>query len=177
MATISGTALTYGSGSTQSTAGGRVISYGFAKYSNRESGIGGNSNYVQWTGAQMTRKRTDTYIRATAMLPGHGRYNYPLGGCFCQLVRPDNSTLRRWIGTLHQPCLEGDGQEVIWFTDYTWSPTDIGSQLGLYRLQFGMQTSNGNEGKWANIWNPSKSDDNRGYQKGSVSFIEEIYYG
>lgn len=177
MATISGTTLTFGNGQTQSAAGGRVISYGYSKYSTRQGGIGGNSNYVQWNGASMTRKRTDTYIRATAMLPGHGRYNYPLGACFCQLVRPDGTTLRRWHGTLHQPVLEGDGQEVIWFTDYTWSASDIGTQVGTYRLDFGANTINGDECKWANIWNPNSSDDGRGCQKGSVSFIEEIYYG
>ena len=178
MASISGTTLTYGSGAAQTTAGGKILNYGFAKYSVRTGlPVTGSSEYTFWSGASMTRSKSDSYIRGTAMLPGHGRYSYPYGGCFCALVRPDATRITRWTGTLYQPNLEGDGQTVIWFTDYTWSASDIGTQTGTYRLDFGMWSNNGSDNRWANIWNPSSSDDSRGYQKGSVSFIEEIAYG
>jgi len=178
MASISGTTLTYGSNQTQTTAGGKIVNYGFAKYSTRTSlPVTGSSEYTMWNGASMTRSLSNSYIRGTGMLPGNGRYSYPYGGCFCALVRPDGSRLTRWVGTLYQPCLEGDNQEVIWHTDYTWSASDIGTQTGTYRLDFGYWSINNSDNRWANIWNPNASDDSRGYQKGSVSFIEEIAYG
>lgn len=176
--TISGTQLTFGNGQSQSTAGGKILNYGFAKYSTRTSlPVDGSNEYTFWNGASMTRSKTDSYIRGTAMLPGHGYYSYPYGGCFCALVRPDGSRINRWTGTLYQPNLEGASQEIIFFTDYTWSASDIGTQTGTYRLDFGYWSVNGSNNRWANIWNPSNSDDSRGYQKGSVSFIEEIAYG
>jgi hypothetical protein len=177
MASINGTTLTYGNSQTQTTAGGKIINYGFAKYSVRSTmPNAGSSEYTFWNGASMNRSRTDSYIRATAMLPGHGYNSFPYGGCFCALVRPDGSRLNRWTGTLYQPNLEGGAQEILWFTDYTWSSSDIGTQTGTYRLDFGMWSNNGSDNRWCVTWNPNASDDSRGFQKGSVSFIEEIAY-
>jgi hypothetical protein len=178
MATIGGTTLNYGSTGTQTSAGGKIINYGFAKYDTRTSlPVAGSSEYTFWNAASMTRSLSTSHIRAVAMLPGHGYYSYPYGGCFCALVRPDNSRLNKWYGTMYQPNLEGGAQEIMWYTDYTFIPSEIGTQTGTYRLDFGYWSSNGSDNRWANIWNPNASDDSRGYQKGSVSFIEEIVFG
>lgn len=178
-ASISGTTLTYGNGETQTTAGGKIINYGFAKYSVRTTlPNAGSSEYTFWNAASCTRSKTNSYIRGVGLLPGHGYNSYPYGGVFISLVNVGTGArLTRWVGAMYQPNLEGSAQEIMMYCDYTWTDTEIGAATGTFRLDFGYWASNGSDNRWAVIWNPNASDDGRGSQKGSTSFIEEIIYG
>ena len=175
---ISGTTLTYPSGSTQTTGGGKVINYDFDEYSVRTS-LPTSANTYFWTpNISLTRSSSTSYIHIEAQMTGHGNYSYPMNGTFHELIRPDNSRVRVWHGCLYQPNLESGAQEIIFLSDYVFTPSEIGTQTGTYGIAFGWDVNDGSGGhRWCNIWNPNSNDDGRAAQTGSTCFMSEVIYG
>ncbi len=176
MATISGTTLTYGNGSTQQVGGGKVIQYAYGEYNVRTSFPDAN-NYIFWNACTIQRQRADSDLHVVALLPGHDRYSYPFGGTFVEVEDSSGNTYRSYKGSQYMPCLEGASQEVIMKVDWTFRDSVLSNNTGGFIVKFGWQAINGSNNRWCQIWNPNASDDNRGYQKSSTCFVEEIIYG
>ena len=176
MSTISGTTLTYGNGSTQQVGGGKVIQYAYGEYNVRTSFPDAN-NYIFWNACTIQRQRADSDLHVVALLPGHDRYSYPFGGTFVEVEDSSGNTYRSYKGSQYMPCLEGASQEVIMKVDWTFRDSVLSNNTGGFIVKFGWQAINGSNNRWCQIWNPNASDDNRGYQKSSTCFVEEIIYG
>ena len=176
MAQISGTTLTYGSGATQQAGGGKVIQYAYGEYAVRTS-IPVANNYIFWNGPTIQRQRADSDLHVVALLPGHDRYSYPYGGVFVELEDSSGNKYRSYKGAQYIACHEGGSQEVVMKVDWTFRDSAISNNTGGFIVRFGYQAVDGTNNRWCNIWNPSASDDNRGYQKSSTCFVEEIIYG
>ena len=176
MAQISGTTLTFGNGSTQQAGGGKVIQYAYGEYATRTSFPDAN-NYLFWTACTIQRQRADSDLHVVALLPGHNRYSYPFGGTFVEVEDPSGNKYRSYKGSQYICCHEGDNQEIVMKVDWTFRDSVLSNNTGGFVVRFGWQAINGTNNKWAQILNPNASDDNRGYQKSSTSFVEEIIYG
>ncbi len=176
MATISGTTLTYGNGSTQQVGGGKVIQYAYGEYNVRTSFPDAN-NYIFWNACTIQRQRADSDLHVVALLPGHDRYSYPFGGTFVEVEDSSGNTYRSYKGSQYMPCLEGASQEVIMKVDWTFRDSVLSNNTGGFIVKFGWQAINGSNNRWCQIWNPNASDDNRGYQKSSTCSVEEMIYG
>ena len=74
-------------------------------------------------------------------------------------------------------CGEGGSQEITFKVDWTFRDSAIASTTGNWTVHFGWESNDGTNYKWCHVWNPSASDDGRGYQKSSTCFVEEIIYG
>ena len=176
MATISGTTLTYGSGATQQAGGGKVIAYAYGEYGTRTT-FPSTNNYVYWQAATLNRKSANSDIRVKSMQQGHDKASYPFGGTFVEIQDPSGNKYRSYKGSHYEPCREGGNQEVIYVCDWTFRNANISSSTGNWVIQFGWQSADGTNNRWARIWNPNASDDGRGYQKTSTVFVEEIIWG
>lgn len=174
--TISGTTLTYGNGSTQQAGGGKVIQYGYGEYAVRTS-LPVDNNYIFWNGPTIQRQRADSDLHVVALLPGYGHYSYPYGGVFVEMRSPANVRYRSYKGAQYIPCLENGTCEVAMKVDWTFRDSVLNNETGGWLVSFGYQAADGTSNRWCNIWNPNASDDNRGYQKSSTCFVEEIIYG
>ena len=174
--TISGTTLTYGNGSTQQAGGGKVIQYGYGEYAVRTS-LPVANNYIFWNGPTIQRQKTNSDFHVVALLPGYARYSYPFGGVFVEMRSPANVRYRSYEGAQYIPCLENDTCEVVMKVDWTFRESVLNNETGGWLVSFGYQAVDGTNNRWCNIWNPNASDDNRGYQKSSTCFVEEIIYG
>ena len=176
MAQLTGTSLVYGSGASQTAGGGKVIRYAYGEYCTRTS-LSVSNNHIFWQAATLNRQRSDTDIHVKALMAGHNKYSYPFGGTFVELKDPSNNLYRSYIGSAYEPCREGGGQEIVMYVDYTFRDSAISNATGNWVIQFGYQAIDGTNNRWAEIWNPSGSDDGRGWQKCSTCFVEEIMYG
>lgn len=176
MAQLTGTSLVYGSGASQTAGGGKVIRYAYGEYCVRTS-LSINNNHIFWQAVNLNRQRNDTDIHVKALMAGHNKYSYPYGGTFVELKDPSNNLYRSYTGSAYEPCREGGNQEIVMYVDYTFRDSAISNATGNWTIQFGYQSSNGSNNRWAEIWNPSNSDDGRGWQKCSTVFVEEIKYG
>ena len=174
--TISGTTLTYGSGTSQTAGGGKVISYGYGEYNTRTS-LPDQNNYIFWDAATINRKRADSDFHVVALMPGHNWNSFPFGGCFVEVKDASGNKYRSYYGAQYLPCGEGANQEVTFKVDWTFRDSVLNNNTGNWTVHFGYQSNDGGNNRWAVIWNPNASDDGRGYQKSSTCFVEEIIYG
>ncbi len=174
--TISGTSLTYGSGVSQTAGGGKVISYAYGEYCTRTS-FPNSNNYIYWDACTINRKNAGSDIRVKSLQAGCQKNSYPFGGTFVEIKDSSNNKYRSYKGSAYEPCRENNSQELVYLCDWTFRDADISNLTGNWTVHFGWQSINGQNARWANIWNPNVTDDGRGYQKCSTCFVEEILYG
>lgn len=182
---ITGTALNLG-GIDQYTEN-KVVGHNENTYGSRfgngqtggTSGVAG-ATYV-WTGNTFTRTRPDSTIYVNGIIKGHDDWSYPYYGTFVQLRNQDGTQYTSWIGSsyIHHVDTSGSGHQdnyhVTWFVKKAWTPAEIGTNFGgTWQIWYGYAQSSGSGNRPFTIMNPSKSDDNRGYQQFSTSYVTEL---
>ena len=65
--------------------------------------------------------------------------------------------------------------EILFEFDQVMTPAECLFQTGNYYVDFGWQSADGGACRPFNIWNPNRSDDARGYQKGSMAWVQELF--
>jgi len=181
--TVSGTQITFPNGTTQISGTPTVIGWQYGEDSTRRSANGsvsaGTAGFLSnWTAHTYTRKRTDSAFHISGMMAGHNRYSYPYWATALRITRPDSTQFIHYIGTHYNQCAESESVEVTYWADCYISAATLGASTGVFTVQYGNSYgSGGGTDGWCEIMNPNNSDDNRGYQQGSTSFLEEIIYG
>tara|TARA_A100001201_G_C4088909_1_gene201434 strand:- start:1025 stop:1546 length:522 start_codon:yes stop_codon:yes gene_type:complete len=168
--TLGASGITFNDGSVQEGAD-RVLGCSVQRSSNRAS-IGQGDRVVM--DHVFTRKATDSDIRAKYHGAGTGHYCYPYYRVYAELVAPNGTAYRSYVGGHYQRNSENvnssGGYEVMMICDHTWAASEIQSVTGSWRVRYGWAGSN------CKIWNVesyNSNDDNRAYQQGQQSIIRE----
>jgi hypothetical protein len=180
--TISGTDITI-NGITQ-VADSKVVQVQPSINGSRDGGIttngGTGSAIILWTAHSFTRLLSNSIIRVEAVLKGYDDWSYPYYATFVQLVRPDGSSVRSFIGSTYNHHVDAnggpqaDGRGVNWWVKKAFTPAVIGATTGSgFQIQYGYESASGGGNRPFVRWNFNSSDDNRAYQQHSTSYLYE----
>ena len=180
---VSGTQITFPNGTTQISGTPTVIGWQYNEDSTRRSANGavstGTGGFLSnWTAHSYTRKRTDSAFHISGVMPGHNRYSYPYWATGLRITRPDGTQFITTRFVNYSQCAESEAVEVTYWAEVYISAADLGSSTGTFTVEYGNSrgAGSGTDG-WCEIMNPNASDDDRAFQQGSTSFLEEIIYG
>ncbi len=180
--TISGTSVTV-DGVAQ-VADSKVVQVLVAQNGTRNGDItqngGTGSAVILWTAHSFSRLLPDSIIRVEAVLKGYDDWSYPYYATFVELVRPDSTTVRSYVGSNYNHHVDANGgphadnRGVNWWVKKAFTAAVIGSTTGSgFSIRYGYESANGGGNRPFVRWNFNSSDDNRAYQQHSTSYLYE----
>lgn len=179
--TLTGTGITV-DGVTQ-VADSKVIQVNIARNSTRQeipTNPSAGSPRIIWNAHSFTRLLSDSLIRVEAHLKGYDDWSYPFYGTFVELVRPNGTTIKSFIGSTYQHHSwvnggrGGDNGQVNWWVKKAFTADAIGTATGSgFVIRYGYQRGNGGGSRPFRLWNFNSNDDGRAYQQVSNSTLYE----
>lgn len=141
---------------------------------------GTGSAVTLWTAHSFSRLLPDSIIRVEAVLKGYDDWSYPYYATFVELVRPNGTTVRSFIGSTYNHHVDAnggphaDGRGVNWWVKKAFTAAVIGSTTGSgFQIRYGYESANGSGNRPFVRWNFNNSDDSRAYQQYSTSYLYE----
>ena len=147
-----------------------LVKVTYAENNNRQSASYYNSfNY--WWEVSFSREKSDSAIRVSGLTDGQNNYCYPYYGTGTRLVAPNGTTYYSQGGSHYWHTL-WDNNRVPLFTEKLWQASELNSETGTWKVQFGWERTNGSCRPFEMInWN--SNEDSRARQRGSVAIIRE----
>lgn len=178
--TISATGITVDG--VQQVADSKVVQVNIARNSTRNGDITqtGPGGTILWTAHSFSRLLSNSLIRVEAHLKGYDDWSYPYYATFVELVRPDGTTIRSFIGSTYQHhswtngAKGGENGQVNWWVKKAFTASAIGSATGSgFVIRYGYDSNSGAGNRPFARWNFNSSDDSRAYQQVSNSTMYE----
>lgn len=178
---ITGTGITVNG--IQQVADSKVIQINVARNSTRQeistNPSAGNPTII-WNAHSFSRLLSTSTIRVEAHLKGYDDWSYPFYGTFVELVRPDSTTIKSFIGSTYNHhawnngSRGGDNGQVNWWVKKAFTAAAIGTATGSgFVIRYGYQATDGGGNRPFRLWNFNNSDDGRAYQQVSNSTMYE----
>lgn len=165
-------------------ADSKVVQVHVARNSTRNSDIPQNPSAgvgaILWNAHSFSRVLSNSLIRVEAHLKGYDDWSYPFFGTFVELVRPNGTTIKSFVGSSynHHSWVNGgrggDNGQVNWWVKKAFTPAEIGIVTGSgFTIRYGYQASNEGGNRPFVRWNFNNNDDGRAFQQVSNSTLYE----
>jgi hypothetical protein len=117
-----------------------------------------------------THGASESYIRIHGTMYGHDNYSD-----FCGARCDVDGAGRNTDGDAYKGVAYSGGNDNNEGFQFNINKIVTGISSGSHTVNVGWTTRNGSSGdKWADVWNPNSSDDDRQHQSGSTLWIEEV---